>query len=152
MDWLVLTSMIILASYIVAVCAIWGVPESVSQTFFSIGNKWIFSAVVAVSVALLFQPMVEALPVGSEFLAFLTCAGGVMVAFAPNLNDVMEYAVHMTGAVVLGLASQIAVLLICPMALVFWLLAFLVLEFPEKRVFIAEIIGGAALYLSLTTC
>lgn len=147
----VLISLIILISYVLSVCKRWGVPESISQTWFDIKRKWIFSVVVAVCLGLLMQPLMMVLPEIWQWLGFLMIGGGLMVAFAPNLDDDMEEKVHMTGAVIMGVASQIIVVVLelAPLLMMWTMGAYMMWQYKEKKVFIAEIIGGACLYLAV---
>lgn len=146
--WQIYASFIILVSYTIAVCLRWGVPKSMSSTFFDIRRKWIFSAVIVVSFGLLAYPFERILFDDELWLGFLTIAGGWLIAFAPNLDDAMEERVHMTGAVVLAIASQLIVACINPHILGLWI-AWLVSLPLKERVFWAEMIGGACLYASL---
>lgn len=77
--------------------------------------------------------------------------GGLMVAFAPNLDDDMEEKVHMTGAVIMGVASQIIVVVLelAPLLMMWTMGAYMMWQYKEKKVFIAEMIGGACLYLAV---
>lgn len=143
-----LISLIILTSYIIAVCWKWGVPKSVSQTFFSIRHKWIFSAVIAASACLLISPLLEILPDEFQWLGFFTSAGCIIVAFAPNLADKLEERVHMTGAIILGLASQGVVIVLQPWLMLSWL-CWIPIAFKSSRIFWAEMIGGLTLYASI---
>lgn len=144
----VIISLIILTSYTIAVCVRWGVPHSLSRTFFSIERKWIFSAVVATSAGLLMSPLMEILPEAFQWLGFLTCAGCLFVSFAPNLDDELEETAHMAGAITLGLASQGIVLVLHP-----WLMFLWVLWIPfvsgKSRVFCAEMVGGLTLFSAI---
>lgn len=146
--WCVLISLFILTSYTISVVLRWGIPKSISQTFFSIHNKWIFSFVMAASFMLIAEPLIETLPSMWQWLGFLTAAGGLLIAFAPNLEDALEEQVHMTGAIIMGVASQLSVAMIYPHALGLWIMFLVFLPLKEK-VFFAEIIGGVALYASL---
>lgn len=141
-------SAIILTSYVLAVCTRWGVPKSVSQSFFDIRNKWIFSAVMVVSFGLLVVPLMEAMPEAWQWSGFLTVAGGVLIGFAPNLKDTLEEKVHMTGAALLGVGSQTVVGVLMPWMLIAWV-AWIPFAFGEKRVFWAEMIGGLTLMVAI---
>lgn len=138
-------SLFILASYVIAVVWRWGVPESVSQTFFSIRHKWIFSAVMVVSFALMWFALQGVLLDDELWLAFLTCSGGVLIGFAPNLRDSLEERVHMFGAMLLAVFSQWVVALVSPCVLWLWV-AWLPFAFGSHRVFVAEMIGAFCLY------
>lgn len=148
---LTLLSMVILISYVIAVCKRWGVPASISQSWFDIKRKWIFSVVVAVCLGLMFNPLMMVLPDIWQWIGFLMVAGGLLVAFAPNLSDDMEEKVHMTGAIIMGVASQVIVVVQCPLLLMVWLLwgHYWYLSGYKKGVFWAEMIGGFALYVCI---
>lgn len=141
-------SLFILTSYTVAVVWRWGVPKSLSRTFFSIKNKWIFSAVISTSFGLIMSPLMDILPEMWQWLGFLTVVGGLFVAFAPNLEDDLEEQVHMTGAIILGLSSQFSVAVIFPQVLGLWIL-FLVFLPLKERIFFAEMIGGVILFSAM---
>ena len=151
MLWCVIASLFILTSYVASVCARWGVPGSISQTFFSIRHKWIFSACVASSAALLYFPMMDVLAESWQWLAFIFLAGCLFIAFAPNLNDELERNAHMVGAITMGLASQIIVIVVglYPMLMMWSMGLYMMWQYKDKKVFIAEMIGGACLYLAL---
>ncbi len=144
-------SLFILTSYVLAVVKRWGIPDSISQTFFAIRHKWIFSSVMAVSAVLLYFPMMEILADAWQWLAFLFLAGCLFIAFAPNLNDDMERDVHMAGAITMGLASQMIVVAVglYPLLMMWSMGLYMMWQYKEKKVFIAEMIGGACLYLAL---
>ena len=142
------SALFILASYTIAVVVRWGIPKSLSRTFFSIKNKWIFSAVIAASFGLAFSPIMDILPLMWQWLGFLTVAGGMFVAFAPNLEDDLEELVHMGGAITLGLSSQGIVIVLSPWLLLLWVV-WIPFASGDCRIFWAEMIGGAALFASL---
>ena len=104
--------------------------------------------VMTVSFGLLFNPMMIVLPEIWQWLGFITVAGGILIGFAPNLNDELEEKVHMTGAVIIGAGSQGIVILLNPIILLLWILWLLFIQ-RKERVFIAEMIGGICLYISL---
>lgn len=141
-------SLFILASYTISVVLRWGVPKSLSRTFFSIKNKWIFSAVIASSFGLIMSPLMDILPEMWQWLGFITVVGGLFVAFAPNLEDDLEEQVHMAGAVILGLSSQMIVAILNPWMLLVWV-TWIPFASGNSKIFWAEMVGGAALFLSL---
>lgn len=151
MLWCVIASLFILTSYVASVCARWGVPGSISQTFFSIRHKWIFSACVAVSAVLLYFPMMQVLTEAWQWLAFIFVTGCLFIAFAPNLEDVLERTAHMAGAVTMGAASQVIVIAagLWPLLMIWSMGLYMMWQYRAKKVFIAEMIGGACLYLAL---
>lgn len=146
----VIISLFILTSYTISVCVRCGVPDSLSQTFFNIKHKWIFSACVAVSACLLYQPFMSILPIAWQWLGFLTVIGAMFVAFAPNLIDELQSEAHMGGAIVLGLSSQFIVALLSPCLLLLWCI-WIPFALKHSKVFWAEMVGGAALYIALVS-
>lgn len=140
----------ILAGYAIMECLLYGIPKSLSQSWFSIVHKWIFSAIMVVASVLLFMTLMEILPQLYQCLGFLCCAGGVLIGFAPNLNDEVEHSVHMLGATLLALCSQIIVLLLCPHLLLAWIVTLPVIFLcSECVVFWIEIVGGVLIFLSI---
>ena len=144
----VLISLFVLASYVISVCVRWGVPESVSQTFFSIRHKWIFSFVMVAASVLLAVSLFDGLPEIFRFIGFFTVGGMLLIGVAPNLNDEMDLRVHMTGAILLAVGSQMIVAVLQPYLLIVWLAFFIA---RKNKVFWAEMIGGLTLYGAIIT-
>lgn len=144
----VLIALFILTSYTISVVCRWGVPKSLSRTYFSIKHKWIFSACVATSAGFLLPTLINILPEEWQWLGFLSVVGAVSVAFAPNLNDELQEQAHMGGAIILGLASQGVAAVICPLVLMIWL-CWIPFAFSGSRIFWAEMIGGSILFLAI---
>lgn len=150
MRTLIYISFTILISYIIAVVWRWGLPWSVSQTFFDIKRKYIFSLVMFASFGLLLIPLIEALPSWAAIFGFLACAGGFLVGAAPNLNEQLEHKVHMSGAITLAICSQICVGILCFPILIGWLACAPLLIWGSRHfVFLVELIGGVFLYTSI---
>lgn len=150
MKALIISSFIILVSYVIAVCKRWGMPKSVSRTYFDIKRKYIFSLVMFVSFGLIIVPLLEALPEAYKIFGFLTCAGGFFVGAAPNLNEQMEHKVHMSGAITLAVASQVCVGVIEPKLLWAWVASIpILLIYRNSIAFWVEMFGGTLLYISL---
>ena len=103
-----------------------------------------------VCFALMLIPCVESMPDMWKFVAFLTVESGFFIGVAPNLNEDLENKVHMTGAAVLAVGSQVMVYLLCPWLLLDWVCIVLVLVYDRKNIkFWVEMIGGAILYTAL---
>lgn len=140
----------ILASYVIMTCLIYGIPKSLSQSWFSIAHRWIFSVVMIVVSGLLFLTFMDLLPVKWQWIGFLCSAGGMMIGFSPNLDDEMEHSAHMIGAALLGMASQALVFMLCPLALSLWAFALpAIFLFSECKVFWIEMCAGALLCCSI---
>lgn len=93
-------SAIILSAYIVVCIIFYGLPESVSDSYYRIRHKWIFSVVVAVCGALLLMPW---LSLNEEFqcFAFLADASLMFIAAAPAFRGRLTRGVHIGAAIVM---------------------------------------------------
>lgn len=110
----IFTALAILLAYTITLCAAnKEIPRSLSDTVFSlpVGGSWLWTLVIG-SIAILAMPaFIERCSVGTQFLAFISCAGLALVAAAPlvrNKSDI-AYSVHMGGAYACGVCSQIAI-------------------------------------------
>ena len=147
---MVLTSLIFFAIYIACVVKKYGVPASLSRSYFNLQHKHWFTVTMLVCFALMLIPCVESMPDMWKFVAFLTVESGFFIGVAPNLNEDLENKVHMTGAAVLAVGSQVMVYLLCPWLLLDWVCIVLVLVYDRKNIkFWVEMIGGAILYTAL---
>lgn len=105
---LVIISLLIIAAYTAAVCIKQkGVPYSISATFYKLQHPYWFMAAMWATAGLLMPIALETSKPGTEFLAFLACAGMIFVGAAPNFREELEGKVHMSGAVVCVVASQL---------------------------------------------
>ena len=105
---LILISMSIIITYIGYMINELGyLPDSISQSFYLLKYKWIFSVAMLLTAALLMPAAIESGLPESQWSAFLSCTGMIFVAFAPNFRDNLSYEVHMIGAVVCVTVSQI---------------------------------------------
>lgn len=147
---LVTISFVILVSYVIATVWRWGLPWSISRTYFDIKRKYIFTLVMFASLGLILIPLVEALPESGKVFGILTVFGGFLIGAAPNLNDEHQERVHMTGAAILAVCSQICVGILDFGLLPLWLWCspFLILG-RKHLVFWIEMLGGVLLYACL---
>ena len=107
---LVIISLFIIASYTAAVCIKQkGIPYSISATFYKLKHPYWFMAAMWSTAGLLMPAVLGISKPGTEFLAFLACAGMIFVGAAPNFKEEMEGKVHMSGAVICVVASQLLV-------------------------------------------
>ena len=76
-------------------------PESLSATYYLLGDKgWVFQVVIA-SVGLMLLPVfVSVSETSTQHLAFIACGGLLFTAFAPAFKLKLEGAVHYSAAVV----------------------------------------------------
>lgn len=119
---LVILSIICITAYTGAVCIkCKGIPCSISETFYKLEHKYWFGATMWLTAGLLMPAILEVTPGCYQFTAFLACVGMFLVEAAPNFRDGMERPVHLTGAILCILFSQVWVLLTCPWVLLAWI-------------------------------
>lgn len=120
-----LTTSIIVATIIYIVynaisLAIFGIPESLSDTYYHYKKKWnigwVFSAMMYLVVGFM-MPAWITMSEGSDFqfLSFLAPASIAFVGLAPKFKDAdLEKLVHTLSAIVAAVASMVWVVLVTP--------------------------------------
>ena len=94
-----IASMIILFGYLCYVVAKFGIPQSISDTFYLLEKKgWLFQLTLAVTAFCMMPSLIDASSENTQFLAFLACAGLAFVAFAPLFKMDLEGKVHFVSA------------------------------------------------------
>lgn len=118
---LILLSLSIFLTYIGVMVKRNGIPESISDTFYSLKYKiWFGFSMTGISLSLMPQ-MITNTPSNYQFLAFLMCAGLIFVGIAPNFKKGLDRPVHITGASISAICSQIWAALIEPYSLLLWI-------------------------------
>ena len=118
---LVVLSILCIASYTAAVCIKnKGIPYSISETFYKLEHKAFFGISMLLTAGLLMPAILEATPENYQFLAFLSCVGMMIVAAAPNFKEEYEYNIHVFGAGLCIICSQLWVYFMCPWCLLVW--------------------------------
>lgn len=103
-----LISLVIIAAYTTAVCIKQkGVPYSISATFYKLKHPYWFMATMWLTAGLLMPAILEISKPGTEFLAFLACAGMLFVGAAPKFREEFEGKVHQSGAIMCVVFSQL---------------------------------------------
>lgn len=131
---LILLSILCIAAYTTAVCVKFkGIPYSISETFYKLEHKWWFLLTMWLIAGLLMPAILEVTPDCYQFTVFLACVGMFLVGAAPNFRDGLDRPVHITGAILCILFSQVWVLLTCPWVLLAWIayLAYTVLAMKK---------------------
>lgn len=107
MIYLVIISMLVIAAYTAAVCVKQkGVPASISATFYKLEHPYWFLATMWLTAGLLMPAILEISKPNTEFLAFLACAGMMLVGAAPNFKEETEGKIHTAGAILCIVGSQ----------------------------------------------
>lgn len=122
MGILIIVSALCVAAYTAAVCVkCKGVPYSISETFYRLEHKLWFGATMFLTAGLLMPAILEMTPESYQFTAFLACAGMMLVGAAPNFREGIERPIHIAGAILCLVFSQVWVALTCPWFLLVWI-------------------------------
>lgn len=115
MYYLVVISMLVIASYTASVCIkAHGVPNSISATFYALAHKYWFRFTMWATPMLLMPAILEVSYPNTEFLAFLALVGMILVGCAPDYaRDPFQHKVHVSGAIMCIGFSQLWVALNC---------------------------------------
>ena len=119
---LVILSVLCITAYTAAVCIkIKGIPSSISATFYKLDHKLWFGAAMWLTAGLLMPAILEVTPDCYQFTAFLACLGMLLIGIAPNFREGIDRPIHITGAILCILFSQVWVALTCPWMLLVWI-------------------------------
>ena len=94
----------LLASYITLYVVCHGWPGSVSESYYHIAHKWMFSVVVAVCGALILVPWLN-LGGPVQCCAFLAVAAIMFIAASPAFKDGLTRGVHICASVVMFVSA-----------------------------------------------
>ena len=119
-------SSLILITYLIIYVIKYGVPPSVSATYYKINNKLWFSLCLISTSILLFPVLVQQVSEELQFLVFLTLGSIIFVGLSPNYRDSnLLNNIHSISAYIALVCSQILVGLVNPNILFIWILLFL---------------------------
>ena len=92
-------SFIVIFSYLIFVVAKFGIPKSISDTYYLLGRcGWLFQLALGLTAFTAVPVIIDASSESTQFLAFLGCAGLAFVAAAPLFKMDLEGKVHFTSA------------------------------------------------------
>lgn len=174
MKLLVILSLLIFIVYLVLVVRYAGaVPESLSETYYLLGNKYyklhsdpsgmsfrrlrasIFTAMMWVIALLLMIPLLELTPELGKPLVFLALGSIMFVGAAPQFHDEMEGKVHTTAAIMAAIFGIVWALLFAEG--LYWLLvsafgclvaALVTGTIKSSRTFWLEMVAFGTVYMS----
>lgn len=102
-------SFAIIFSYLAFVILRFGIPYSISDTYYLLGKHgWLFQLALAATAFTALPMLIDNSSENTKFLAFFACSGLMFVAAAPLFKLELEGKVHYTSAV------------ICCVSLVLW--------------------------------
>lgn len=120
--WKVLISILCIVAYTIAVCVKnKGIPNSISATFYKLEHPYLFCATMWLTAGFLMPAILDISKPGTEWMAFLGCAGMLFVGVAPNFLEDYEGKVHTFGAILCLAGSQLWVAFNCPWVLLLWI-------------------------------
>lgn len=98
---MVWTSLIIMFSYLGMVLIRFGIPKSISETYYLLGKQgWLFQIALWGTAFTAVPMLIERSSEDTQFLAFLACAGLAFVAAAPLFKMELEGKVHYVSAAI----------------------------------------------------
>lgn len=161
---LTITSLVILMSYTVAVCIKFGIPTTLSESYYFIYKKYLFTLVMWLSGFLLLPPIMEMTGGDTQIIPFLSIIGIMTVGAAPRYKE-QERTLHIMGATMAGFFSQLWIILYAyPWTLLTWAILIIwaigilieskLMEWSEeldkrKWFFWAEMLAFINLYLNI---
>lgn len=161
---LTITSLVILMSYTVAVCIKFGIPTTLSESYYFIYKKYLFTLVLWLSGFLLLPPIMEMTGGDTQIIPFLSVIGIMIVGAAPRYKE-QERTLHIIGATMAGFFSQLWIILYAyPWTLLTWFILIIwaigilieskLVEWSEeldkrKWFFWAEMLAFINLYLNI---
>lgn len=117
-----IVSFLLILTYVIIYVTKHGIPHSLSQTYYGITYKVLFSITIIISSLLIFPTMLEKTSENLQFLVFLTLCGILFVGFTPNFKDSsMIDNIHMISAGMSLITSQLLILLTNPWILLCWI-------------------------------
>lgn len=152
MIWMVVLSLAVFASYVIAMAMKYGAKEVVSEYAYE-GGMTLFTACIGTSAALLVPAMIEAAPENWKFLGFLSAAALIFVAVAPHYKG-DEAKLHKTAAKVAGVCAVAWGMATCWEIVALSLVAYVgILKITDSKLawFAAELTGMAMVYAILFT-
>ena len=118
---LIYSSLLLIVTYIVAVSIKQkGIPYSVSATYYPLEHKFIFALAMIGTGMLLMPVIINKTPENIQSIAFMSCAGIIIVGISPNFREDFEGKIHQSGALMCIVGSQIWTFIMSPYSLLIW--------------------------------
>lgn len=107
----VICSCLIVVAYLAFALLNIGLPPSISETYYRLNRKWLFSIVLVVAASLAVAPLLNHTPEDFQFLGFFIVAGILFVAASPAFKEEFVGTVHKGSAIVLGVSAVVWIIL-----------------------------------------
>lgn len=146
MNWiliLTLSAFVIYACYNTIALSMFGIPESLSMTFylFKERKKWlrVWFPLMMISMAFLLMPAWLTLSINSpfQFLAFLAPSAIMFTGAAPAFKTgELENTVHMTSAIIAAITALLWVILVTHLwqVILLWAIVVVIIMFTNKTI------------------
>ena len=129
-------SFLLIILYIIYNIINYGIPKSISATYYSLKYKITFSIILLLSIIFSFEDFMLITPENFKFLPFLFLTGIIFVSAAPNFrtNKFIEN-VHNWSAIISFILSQIWVAIVDPTPLILWLfiIGYVIVKFKKYK-------------------
>lgn len=125
-----LASMAVFSIYIGVIIDKYGIPNSVSETFYllPVGSKWLFTAMCWATCAII-VPWMDKSPENLQFLGFLSVLGLLFVGTAAQFKQSFVKSVHYWAAGICAVASQVWIIFATDFWWVSWAVIHIALGF-----------------------
>lgn len=130
---LTILSIAVIATYIGIMIKRVGVPYSISATYYTLEHKWAFGLSMLLTEGFVFLALIEGGNIIDNIVAGLACLGMGLVAIAPNFRQKEDGVIHMLGAALCGVFSQIYVSITTPYLLLLWLVFLAIIGYQMYR-------------------
>ena len=131
---MILLSLLCISFYIIYIITKYGIPHSLSATYYSLKYKIVFTLVLVLSIFLSFDTFMQIEQ--WQFLSFIFLSGILFVAGASDFqgSDLTDK-VHTISAIISLIASQIWVGIVNPFALILWsvILIYFLIKYKEQK-------------------
>lgn len=107
----VICSCLVMVAYLSFAIINIGLPPSISETYYKLERKWLFSIVLIVAASLTVSPLLNHTPEEYQFLGFFIVAGILFVAASPAFKDEFVGKVHKGSAIILGVSAIVWIIL-----------------------------------------
>lgn len=98
-------SCLIMTIFLTAYIVRFGLPTSISATYYRTDAKWLMPVCTATAGILTLVPILNHTPEQYQFVAFFIVASILFVAFAPAFREELEGKVHSVAAIILGISA-----------------------------------------------
>lgn len=152
MMWMVVLSLAVFASYMIAMAMRYGAKEVVSEYAYE-GGMTLFTACIGASAALLMPVMITVAPENWKILGFMAAASLVFVAVAPHYKG-DEAKLHKTAAKIAGVCAVAWAMATCWEVVALSLVAYVaVMQITESRwAWLAAELTGMAMVYAVCLC